>query len=232
MYKLQRRLSQNFLRDRQLVDQLVRNSSIGPHDTVIEIGPGKGIITRALVKKAKMVLAVEIDSHLISPLVSISQTDSLILFNQNFLDFSLPHTPYKIFANPPFAIEGQIIRKLLDAPNPPEEIYLVLRKEHALRWSGYQPSMFAMKYGPWFTFKIVHQFKGTDFSPPTKVKAVLLHMSKRKQPLVTWADKDRYQNVIEAGFTGKIKLKKRPTTYTLNDWVKMDRQLLVDAPTG
>lgn len=105
LYKVRRKLlSQNFLYNRTLVNSLVRNSSIGPTDTVLEIGPGKGFITSELLKISKKVIAVELDSKLVLHLKSIFYNfRNLKLYQMDFLEFSLPQKPYKVFANIPFS---------------------------------------------------------------------------------------------------------------------------------
>src|SRR5689334_9002091 len=122
MYSLRRRvLSQNFLHNRKLTEKLVRLSSIGQNDTVLEIGPGKGIITEQLIHIARNIIAVELDTELYLYLRRrfARSLYKLNLVNKDFLRYRLPQSSYKVFANIPFSIEGKIIRKLLDAYNPP-----------------------------------------------------------------------------------------------------------------
>ena len=113
MYSLQRRvLSQNFFYSRKLVSWLLRKSSIGPKDTVLDIGAGKGIITELLLKITHQVIAIEIDALLCSYLENKFKTDPHVqVINKDFLRYLLPLHPYKVFANIPFCIEGEIIRK-------------------------------------------------------------------------------------------------------------------------
>ena len=123
-------LSQNFLHSRKLVKKLIRSSSIGKADLVIEIGAGKGIITQELLQRAKNVTSIELDTHWYNYLHNkFKDTPELKLYNADFLNFPLPNTSYKVFANIPFSIEGKIIRKLIDAKNPPEDCFLIMMKE-------------------------------------------------------------------------------------------------------
>src|SRR3989344_6337013 len=133
MYQLLRQpLSQNFLWNRELVNQLIRASSIAKHDSVLEIGPGTGIITHSLLATARQVIAVEADYRLHHDLtVRFSHTPNLRLIHGDILNFNLPHQPYKVFSNIPFSITGEIIRKLLLAPHPPSDSYLILQSEAA-----------------------------------------------------------------------------------------------------
>ena len=203
MYRLQRKLySQNFLRSRKLTSHLVKGSSINKNDLVLEIGPGEGIITEQLVQKAKHVIAVEIDHTLYKGLqVKFRHVRNLTLYLNNFLNFPLPKVPHKVFANVPFSIEGKIIRKLIDAKNPPEDTYLVIRTKLAYRLSGHhKENQFSVLHKPWFDFSIFHHFRQTDFIPATKVKSAVLRFKKREVPLIPWKELGNYRNFIQVGF--------------------------------
>lgn len=120
-YKSRRKiLSQNFLYNQTLIESLIRQSSIGSKDVVLEIGAGKGFITKELCRKSQNVIAIELDNKLFLHLKQfIGNNSKLELHQVDFLKFPLPKTPYKVFANIPFSIEGEIIRKLLDSIHPP-----------------------------------------------------------------------------------------------------------------
>ena len=203
MYKLRRKLfSQNFLHSRKLISRLIRSSSIGKNDLVLEIGPGKGTITELLLYQARYVLAVEIDSHWCSYLQEkFNHVDTLTLYQDDILHFRLPTVPYKVFGNIPFSIEGKIIRKLIDAKNPPEDCYLVVMKELACRLSApYKENLFSLIHKPWFEFSISHRFQRTDFTPIPSVDAVIMRFAKRKEPLLPWRQRTQYQRFVAAGF--------------------------------
>lgn len=195
-------LSQNFLCNRPLVERLVCQSSIRRGDLVVEIGAGQGIITQELIKRAGHVVAVEIDAYWYRRLQEqMAGVTSLTLYQADILSFDLPRLPYKVFANIPFAIEGKIIRKLLDDAHPPQDCYLVVMKELAERLVASQPStLFAVSYRPWFDFSIEYRFKVSDFRPEPTVKAVLLRFTKKATPLLPWAGRRKYQNFVKVGF--------------------------------
>lgn len=183
MYKLRRKLySQNFIVSRKLVEKLLVNSSISKLDSILEIGPGKGIITEQLLIRSKSVIAVEIDKNLYKSLqTKFSDNKNLSLFNCDFLDFQLPNKSYKVFANIPFAIEGKIIRKMIESNNPPDDCYLVLDQKLATRLiASYQENLFSLLHKPWFDFSIPYVFKPTDFTPVPNVKIVLFRFKKDK----------------------------------------------------
>lgn len=203
MYKLQRKLlSQNFLHNRKLVSELVRNSSIGKNDLVLEIGPGKGIVIEQLIKQARYVIAIELDPHWHKYLQDkFNNINNLTLYQGNFLNFSLPSLPYKVFANVPFSIEGKIIRKLIDAKNPPEDCYLTMRKELVYRLAGlYKEGQFSLMHKPWFDFSIYHHFSKKDFIPAPRINVAMLRFTKRRDSILSLKEKFNYQKFIQQGF--------------------------------
>lgn len=203
LYKVRRKLlSQNFLYSRTLINSLVRRSSIGSNDVVLEIGPGKGFITEELLRVAKRVVAIELDQKLIFHLKKFLGTHPKFdLFEGDFLKFNLPQFPFKVFANIPFSIEGEIIRKLLDSNNPPEDCYLVVDKRLAERLSGNQGmNQFYLKHAPWFDFSIEYYFKKSDFIPIPNVDSVLLRITKKSEALLNWNKRDDWERFIEIGF--------------------------------
>ena len=210
MYKLRRhrQLSQNFLRGRILVKQLVRNSSIGPNDLVLEIGPGEGIITQELLTIAKNVIAVEVDSrfyHFITR--KFVHCRNLTVYHADTLKIKLPSVPYKVFANIPFSIEGRLIRRLLHCPNPPQDSYLVVRRSLAERLGGiYQEGLFSVLHKPFFNFEIVHRFRPNDFFPATFVRPVLLRITKTEKSLIFPHQIPAYRRFIPRGFSGGRRL--------------------------
>ena len=246
MYKIQRKLfSQNFLHSRKLVSQLIGKSSIGKNDLVIEIGPGKGILTEQLIEHAGHIFGVEIDAQWCTYLhEKFRDVQNFTLYQADMLSWQLPAYPYKVFANIPFSIEGKIIRKLIDDVHPPQDCYLVVMKELAYRLCGQGgENMFLLMHKPWFDFSIIYHFRPTDFEPVPNVDAVLFRFTLKKVPLLPIAEKDRYMRFIMTGFGngesvyknlvkkyGREKIEKafqmvslhrkvRPNSLMLKDWI-------------
>lgn len=203
MYSHKRKLlSQNFLYSRKLVKQLVDQSSIGLNDLVLEIGPGKGIITEQLANKSRHVIAIELDTQWCDYLhKKFEKTPNITLFNADAKSFPLPYQPYKVFANIPFAIEGELIRKLIDADNPPIECSLVIVRELAERLCAFhRENVFSVTHKPWFDFSIEHDFRPTDFTPVPKVNASLFRFKQKAQPLLPWKVGKQFQAFVNIGF--------------------------------
>lgn len=202
-YKLRRKiLSQNFLYSQTLIKSLVWNSSIGQNDIVLEIGSGKGLITAQLLKKAKKVIALEIDEKLFLHLKKfLGLYPNFDLHQVDFLKFPLPKSSFKVFANIPFSIEGKIIRKLLDSINPPQDCYLIVDKRLAIRLSGMpHENQFSLKHKPWFDFSIFYQFKRSDFIPTPNIDCVMWKITKKEVLLLPLEERGAWERFIEIGF--------------------------------
>ena len=194
--------SQNFLRDPKLVENLVQNSSL-ENDVVIEIGPGKGIITAVLAKHCKRVLAVEADKNLYLELKDkFSSFPNIEIYHQNFLEFSLPKYDYKVFSNIPFNITADIVRKLFDSENSPVDSYLIMQKEAAEKYGGFKSeTLFSILHKPWFVFSKVYEFQKNDFSPRPAVDTVLLRIEKLERPLVENRNAEAFRDFVAFGFS-------------------------------
>jgi 23S rRNA (adenine-N6)-dimethyltransferase len=182
--------SQNFLRSPRLVDRLLDRSGIGADDLVIEVGPGRGVITERLAARCRQVLAVEQDPVLAEELgVRFAEAANVALFAGDFLSFPLPLTAYKVFANIPFNITAAIVGKLTSGTSPPVDAYLAVQREAADRFLGIpRQTLFAILIQPWFEPTVVHRFRPTDFVPRPGVEVVLLRMQRRPVPLVAPSD--------------------------------------------
>ena len=183
--------SQNFIKDKNLVKKLIEISSINQDDIVYEIGAGLGTITSELVNHCKKVVAFEIDTNLSKRLKEkfAQQKEKVEIINTDFLSFNLPDGKYKIFSNIPFNITSDIIKKLVFADNPPVDIYLIVQKEAALKFSGKKlegkkNSLMAVLVQATFSPSVIHSFNRGNFTPQPSVEAVFFRLKKRPNPLV------------------------------------------------
>ena len=197
--------SQNFLKDKKLVRKLIEKSSISSNDVVYEVGAGNGIITQELLKKAKRVVAFELDRNFYNILNQKFQGNkSLVLQSEDFLTCKLPNRPYKVFSNIPFNITSAIIKKLTLENNSPEDTYLIVQNETAKMFSGKpmdnKNSQIAVILNPWFEYHIIHKFKVDDFFPKPNVEIVLLEIKKRHKTLVNTKNKQKYEDFVTYTF--------------------------------
>jgi 23S rRNA (adenine-N6)-dimethyltransferase len=240
------RLAQNFLQSPKLVHRLVSMSSIGPPDTVYEIGPGNGIITAALARVARQVIAIEKDPGLVRRLRErFRLVDNVQIVEKDFLAYSFntrrgnsapaitvePPTGssgYKIFASIPYNITAQILRKLLDERSNLGEGYLILQKEAAKKFAGSpRETLFSILAKPFFEFQILTHLRRTDFLPVPNVDSVLLSIKRRARPLIDTQDVGPYRNLVQYGF-GRWKPNLRlafKNVFTYKQWKRLARDL-------
>ena len=225
----QKSLAQNFLAKAHLATSLVNDSSINSEDIVYEIGPGRGIITKELAKRAKKVIAVEKDCDLYIELrEKFCSKSNIALFNVDFLKFRIREPYYKVFANVPFNITSAVIRKAVYAANPPIEAYLIVQKGAAEKFIGAtKTTQFSVLVKPWFKLKIIRFFKRTDFCPVPRVNVVLLHIEKRIPALIPRTDMPLYEGFIKKGFNSwkkNLKLNYK-SIFTYKQWKRLSHDL-------
>lgn len=195
--------TQNFLHSPRLVERVVGLAGIGRDDLVVEIGPGRGIITDALVRRSERVLAIEKDPRYVDLLTRrYAECPRVTVFATDALDFPMPATPYKVFASIPYDITTAIVSKLTSGIAPPAEAYLIMQAEAAARISG-QPSetLVSLSAKPWYETRIMHRFRRSDFRPAPAVDSVLIRFERRRSPLVPVACGDRYRDLLAAVFS-------------------------------
>ena len=162
---------------------LIGHTNIKKRDLVIDIGAGSGVITNALAKRCREVWAVEPDSETFKKLRQNVTAENVKFFQQDFLELDLPKEPYKIFANPPFHLSSKILHKLIESPNPPEAIYLILQKQLALKLINtdrHYTSQLGMQIIKNYDTKIRYPLRPTDFTPPPAVPTVLYEAKVRR----------------------------------------------------
>jgi 23S rRNA (adenine-N6)-dimethyltransferase len=237
-------LAQNFLRSPNLVRRLVGMSTIGPSDVVYEIGPGNGIITATLASVARQVIAIEKDPELVRRLRGrFRSRDNVEIVEGDFLAYSFrtrmvndapfaavgrQNSQYKIFANIPYNITARILRKIVDERSNLGDVYLILQKEAARKYSGSpRESLFSILAKPFFEFQILSRLRRTDFWPVPNVDSVLLSIRRRTRPLIETQDVAPYRDFVQYGFgRWKPNLKLAfNNVFTYKQWKRLARDL-------
>lgn len=220
-----RSLSQNLFRDPKLVAHLVGLAKIGPKDTVVDIGAGRGIITAELAKVSGRVIAVEVDPEMAVELKrEFAVCPNVEVYLVDIRRFALPQGDYKVFANVPFHITSDIVYQLLYYSSPPVAAYLVLAKEAAEKFAGVpRETQFSVLAKPWFEFKILRELRPSDFSPEPEVAVVLLEIVKRGVSLVSLPEEALYKGLIKFAFgTWRKDLKAGlGRIFTYNQWKRL-----------
>lgn len=203
---MERQLShaQNFLKNRKLVTRLIARANITTSDTVIEIGPGRGIITEQLAAQAKQVIAVELDHTLARRLQEkFSDRPHVGIIEADFLSCKLPAVSYKVFANIPFDRTADILHRLLDGPNPPHAAHLIMQDTAAAKYIArpHGPNtQSAILLYPFFDVHVEAKINRHNFWPTPHVDAVLAAFTQRPQPSVERADRPLFRDFVIYGF--------------------------------
>lgn len=221
-------LAQNFLKSVVALNKIVDSAKINAGETVLEIGPGEGTLTEKLLETGARVLAVEKDRRLIPVLQKKFSTEissgKLILIHSDILDFSpsnfnLTANSYKLIANIPYYITGEIFRKALSEWPQPSRIVLLVQKEVAERIVARdgKESLLSISVKIYGEPKIAGIVKAGSFVPAPKVDSAILvieNISKGNFFKVRpWnpsrsnleETEKRFFDIVRAGFTHKRK---------------------------
>jgi 16S rRNA (adenine1518-N6/adenine1519-N6)-dimethyltransferase len=205
-------LGQNFLQDSLALEQIVSVAEIQPTDTVLEIGPGLGSLTRYLGVVAREVVAVELDPHMLPPLKAIlASYPNVRLIQGDILKLSpkdlITEKDYIVAANIPYYITSAVIRHLLENDPKPRRIVLTLQKEVAERICA-RPgdlNLLALSVQVYGEPRIAGRIPAEAFFPAPKVDSAILRVDIYPSPRVKPELLDTFFKLIKAGFSQKRK---------------------------
>jgi len=205
-------LGQNFLQDPLALEEIVSAAEIQPTDTVLEIGPGLGSLTRYLAISAKEVVAIELDPNLLPPLQAVLIPYSNVrLIQGNILKLSpkdlITEKDYLVVANIPYYITSAVIRHLLEAEVKPRRMVLTVQKEVAERISA-KPgdmSLLALSVQVYGKPRIAARIPASAFFPAPKVDSAILCVDIYPAPLIKPELLNTFFKLIKAGFSQKRK---------------------------
>jgi 16S rRNA (adenine1518-N6/adenine1519-N6)-dimethyltransferase len=217
MIRAKKSLGQNFLRSESALNAIVDAGSTSADDIVLEIGPGEGVLTEKLLKYAGKVVAIEKDNRFISFLqekfrreitdnrLQIIEGD-ILNFDENFLDFG--EKLYKIIANIPYYITGQVIRKFLGSKKQPESMTLLLQKEVAERIVAKdgKESLLSISIKVFGTPKYIKTVGRGSFAPQPNVDSAIIHIGEISRSKFYGINEEKFFEVLRAGFAHKRKL--------------------------
>lgn len=205
--KANKGLGQHFLVDADSVESIVAAGQISVEDTVIEIGPGLGVMTDELAKTGAKIVAVETDATLVE-LLRRRLPENVRVEEADIMQFNLGDLPagYKVVANVPYYITSSIIRLLMESANPPSLSVLLIQKEVAERLVARpgQLSILALSVQYYATAEIVQVVDRDKFYPAPKVDSAVVRITRRPRPAFE-ADPHKLFRLIKAGFGEKRK---------------------------
>jgi 16S rRNA (adenine1518-N6/adenine1519-N6)-dimethyltransferase len=198
--RAKRRLGQHFLADPRILARIADTLDAGPHDIVLEIGPGRGGLTAELVKRAGSVVAIEKDRDLIGPLRERFPSIEIVAADALETDWqALAGGPYLLAGNIPYNITSPLLDKALTPPLPLRIVFLV-QKEVADRVTA-APGTSA--YGA-LTVGIqavasaerVFTVPAGAFQPRPKIDSAVLRLDPLNQPLVTPREREGFRALV------------------------------------
>ena len=183
---------QHFLISKTILKKIIASADIKQNETILEVGPGTGNLTQVLLETGASVIAIEKDRNLAAILKSKMESGRLKVEIQDILKFNeiKINRPYKIVANIPYYLTGQMIQKFLLSQNPPQSMILMVQKEVGERISSRPPR--ANYFSSLVQFlaepKILFKVKKENFWPQPKVdsaviKLIPLHLNKVRRSL-------------------------------------------------
>jgi 16S rRNA (adenine1518-N6/adenine1519-N6)-dimethyltransferase len=210
-------LGQHFLVDKPSLEAIMDAASVSKADTVLEIGPGLGVMTRPLTQTAGHVVAVETD-HTLAELLRRDAPDNLEVVEQDILEFDIHRLPkgYKAIANIPYYLTSKIFRLLIESANPPSVMSMLIQKEVAERIAAPpgKLSILALSvqyYGKPEIVRIVERHK---FWPSPDVDSAVIRVTLTGPAFP--ADPHKLFRLIKAGFGEKRKQLKNALAGGLN----------------
>ncbi len=202
-------LGQHWLNDQASLEAICASAKLVQHDTVLEIGPGLGALTRLLVDRVHTVIAVELDEQLAAELPKRIPKGNLTVISADILnlDFTTLPPDYKVVANIPYYLTSNLIRVLSESINRPSTAILLVQKEVAERTSAEAGAMSLLSVTAQFYWRISlgQVVEAKLFSPPPKVDSRVLILNRRTQSLFPDVEPKDFFRLVKAGFIQRRK---------------------------
>ena len=212
--KMSKKLGQNFLIKRGIVDEIVKAADLQEGEPVLEIGPGIGTLTQGLAQSGANVTAIELDTRLLEVLdTTLAQYSNVTIVHGDVLKLDVPsimnNEPFKVVANLPYYITTPIIMSLLESRLPIERLVVMVQKEVALRMvakpgtKDYGALSVAVQY--YTEPDIVLDVPPKSFLPAPAVTSSVIRCVLRDKPPVDVVDEKLFFRVVKAGFAQRRK---------------------------
>lgn len=212
--KMSKKLGQNFLIKRGIVDEIVHAAELTVGEPVLEVGPGIGTLTQGLAQSGADVTAIELDRRLLEVLdTTLASYDNVRIIHGDVLKLDVPtimnHKPFKVVANLPYYITTPIIMSLLESKLPIERLVVMVQKEVALRMvakpgtKDYGALSVAVQY--YTEPDIVLDVPPKSFLPAPAVTSSVIRCILRNKPPVDVIDEKLFFRVVKAGFAQRRK---------------------------
>lgn len=244
-------LGQHFLIDLDVLQAIVEAAQIKPDDHIVEIGPGIGVLTVELLKRAAKVTAIELDDRMIPLLESYTRqetkkpTNNLTVIHSNALHVPMPSSAYKIVANIPYHITSPLLRHVfLESPVHPQSLTLLIQREVAEKICDKEDrGLLTILVGLFGKPRIIRKAPPNCFLPPPAVDSAVLQIDCFDAPLADLTTIDEVFRMVKIAFGQKRKMlrntfgpfpelmerlsslgideKRRPQTLSIEEWIAL-----------
>jgi 16S rRNA (adenine1518-N6/adenine1519-N6)-dimethyltransferase len=207
------KLGQHFLADNRYLDIILSAAEITSQDTIIEIGPGLGVLTIELARKAGNIVAVEVDAGLVSFLRKrLSRFHNITLVQEDILKTNLcqllpDQVSYKVVANLPYYITSPILHYFVKAVPKPSLMVVMIQKEVAEAIVGAPGKMtaFAVSLRVYSQPSIISYVPSQSFYPPPKVDSAIVRFDFPDSPTINVTDVNDFIDFVRCGFSSPRK---------------------------
>ncbi len=220
-----RALGQNFVADPNTVRRIARVAELRPGEPVVEIGPGLGSLTLALVEAGAVVTAVELDRHIVPVLrenveplgVTVVEADAM---DADWDAILAAHDEWSLVANLPYNVATPLVLDLLDGVPAIRSMLVMVQREVGERLAATVGDKAygipSVKVAYWATAQLAGKVPASVFVPQPKVESVLVRIRRREAPAVT-ADPERLFRLVRAGFGQRRKMLRRSLAGQVDD---------------
>jgi len=214
--RAKKRFGQHFLTDPRILSRIADGLAITPTDTVIEIGPGRGALTEALLSRAGRVIAIEVDRDLVPILRSRWADDPrLMVVEGDVLEQdlgALANGPFLLAGNVPYNITTPILFHALTRPRPARAVYLV-QLEVALRAAAAPNDeafgALSVNLQAVAQVELLFRVPAGAFTPPPKVESAVIRVTPRLDPVIEADEEEPYRLMVQGAFGLRRKQLKR-----------------------
>jgi 16S rRNA (adenine1518-N6/adenine1519-N6)-dimethyltransferase len=209
-----KRFGQHFLRDRTVIERIVQAFAPQPDDTVVEIGPGEGVLTERLVGRVQHLHAVEIDRDLAARLLTRFPASQFTLHQADALRFDFaalapPGQSLRLIGNLPYNISTPLLFHLLDQPGGIGDMLFMLQKEVVDRMAAAPDTDDYGRLSVMMQWRVrvepLFDVAPSAFHPPPRVESRVVRLTPHTTPPIHVPDPERFAAIVKAGFATRRK---------------------------
>lgn len=243
-----KKLGQNFLINENVINEIIKIADIRSDDVILEIGPGLGILTKELIKKAKKVVSIDLDKKCCAVVrKELSQSSNVQVVHENILNVSNQEIldllydkknaqgEYRVIANIPYIITSPILKKFTEQAPVAQDMILLVQKEVAKRVTA-KPgrlSILGIAVQLYCESRYIITVPSYDFYPSPQVDSAVIHLIKHDKYCKLLQEKGitvkEFFQIVKIGFSNKRKKLYNNLASGLHIDANTAKQLLINA---